>query len=67
MKTRKEMKTVTHSHDLNTNPSQNSTYLQKPKPKRIDLQEIIKSGDELVGIKIEIGVRVGVRARDWYQ
>ena len=61
------MKTVTHSHDSNINTSQKLGLPSKTKAKRIDLQEMIKSGDELVGIKIEIGVRVGVRARDWYQ
>lgn len=57
------MKSVTLGHDSNPNSSQKLDLPSKPKPKRKDLQEILKSGDELVVIKFEIGVRMVQIAR----
>ena len=67
MKPEKKMKFVTLGHGSNPKLESKLDLPSNPRPNRMELQEIRKSGDEFVVIKFEIGVNVGVRARIVYQ
>ena len=67
MKPEKKMKSVTLGHGSNPKLESKLDLPSNPRPNRMELQEIRKSGDEYVVIKFEIGVIVVQIARGLYQ
>ena len=61
------MKSVTLGHGSNPKLESKLDLPSNPRPNRMELQEIRKSGDEYVVIKFEIGVIVVQIARGLHQ